>query len=75
MKIEEEEVFKTLNQDLQEKVTVCLNSFIIQTMPFFNQFQMDFISELTFTTKHQTFTIDENIFVVRVCNVNMLGKR
>lgn len=64
IKIEEEEVFELLNQDLKEKITVCMNGFILQTIPFFESFDMAFVSELTFYTRKQTYTTDENIFTV-----------
>ena len=64
-KIEEEEVFNLFNQDLKERITVCMNGFILQTIPFFESFEMEFVSELTFHTRKQTFTMDENIILVR----------
>eukprot|EP00347_Sterkiella_histriomuscorum_P006811 403351340 len=63
IKIEEEEVFKVLNQDLKEKITVCMNGFILQTIPFFESFEMQFVSELTFHTRKETYAMDDNIFV------------
>ena len=64
IKIDEEEVYEQLNQDLKEKVTVSMNGFILQTIPFFEDFEMSFVSELTFYLKKETFAMDDNIFVV-----------
>ncbi|CDW85756.1 UNKNOWN [Stylonychia lemnae] len=63
IKIEEEEVFEMLNQDLRERITVCMNGFILQTIPFFENFEMEFTSELTFNLRKQTYALDDNIFV------------
>ena len=43
---------------------MCMNGFILQTIPFFESFDMAFVSELTFYTRKQTYTTDENIFTV-----------
>jgi len=64
VRIEEAEVFSLLNDNLKEKITVCMNGMVIQTIPFFEKFDMEFISELTFYSRTETYATDDTIFVV-----------
>ena len=63
IKIEEKEVFSMLNDNLSEKITVYLNGRILNSIRCFETFQLDFLSELCFNFRKQTFIIDENIFI------------
>jgi hypothetical protein len=51
VKIDEGEVFALLNENLKEKITVYLNGRILKNMKFFEEFGLDFLSELTFYFK------------------------
>jgi len=53
-----------LNESLREKITVYLNGRILKSMKFFENFGLDFLSELTFYFKVFTFAIDDYLFVV-----------
>jgi hypothetical protein len=43
IKIEQEEVFEYLNDNLREKVTVSMNGIVLQTIPFFDAFNIEFV--------------------------------
>lgn len=66
IKIEQEQVFGLLNENLKEKITVCMNGIVLQTIPFFESFNMEFVSEMTFHLRSKTYAMDDNIFVVSV---------
>lgn len=66
IKIEHDEVFDLLNDSLREKVTVSMNGMILQTISFFEEFDMEFVMELTFHSKNANFGMDDNIFLVRL---------
>ena len=57
-----------LNDNLREKITVCMNGMVLQTIPFFDNINLEFLSDMTFNTKNQTLSTDENIFIVRYCD-------
>jgi hypothetical protein len=54
-----------LNESLREKITVYLNGRILRSMKFFEgNFEIDFLSELTFYLQTKTFSNEDNIFQV-----------
>jgi hypothetical protein len=75
IKVDQEEVFAELNDNLKEKITVCMNGMVLQTIPFLENFNLEFIGELTFHTKHQTFSTDENIFIVIIIILSYINIR
>lgn len=64
IKIEEKEVMAMLNENLREKITVYLNGRILKKMKFFENFGLDFLSELTFYFQTMMFASDEFVFQV-----------
>ena len=62
IKIDEREVMAMLNESLREKITVYLNGRILQSMPFLEDFGLDFLSELTFIFRRKIFAIEDYIF-------------
>ena len=51
-----------LNDNLREKITVYLNGRILRSMAFVAGFGLDFLSELTFYFKTNTYSNGEYIF-------------
>ncbi len=43
IKVDQEEVYVELNDNLREKITVCMNGMVLQTIPFLENFNMEFI--------------------------------
>lgn len=70
IKIDEKEVMAMLNENLREKITVYLNGRILQKMVFFEHFDLDLLSELTFYFQRMTFAIDDFIFQVIMIIIN-----
>ena len=48
MKIEQEEVDALLNDNLRDKITVYLNGRILNNIKLFDEFSIEFLSQLTF---------------------------
>lgn len=61
LKIEEEEVFGFLNDDLRGKLTVYLNGKILKSVNVFSEFPLEFLSNLTFILTKRSFSIEEYI--------------
>ena len=60
-KIEESEMLKLLNSNLRGKITVYFNGKILQNIKVFKNFPIEFLSNLSFIMKKDTFTPQENI--------------
>jgi hypothetical protein len=41
-----------------------MNGMVLQTISFFEGFDIEFIMELTFISRNETFAMDDNIFIV-----------
>lgn len=52
-----------LNENLRLEMIVHLNGKMLHSTSIFKSFDINFISELTFVLKRDTFSLDENIFV------------
>ena len=62
LKIEEEEVFELLNDDLKGKMIVYLNGRLLQSVNVFQEFPLEFLSSLTFILNRRSITMDDYIF-------------
>lgn len=63
IKIEEKEVMEILNENLRDKLTLYLNGRILKDIKVFEDFDLEFLSEITFIFCQVTFMIDDNIIV------------
>lgn len=52
-----------LNDNLRQKLILYLNGWILKDIPLFESFELEFLSEMTFLFKSNTFMVDDNIFV------------
>ena len=52
-----------LNQNLRDKLILYLNGRILKNIAVFEDFDLDFLSEITFIFESMTFMIDDNIIV------------
>ncbi|CDW79507.1 UNKNOWN [Stylonychia lemnae] len=66
MKIEEEDVMNLLNEDLREKLILYTNAKSLRNLSFCNQFKLEFITDLAFQMKSQTFGVGENVIMVDI---------
>ena len=64
IKIEEEEVMRVLNDNLKDKLPLYLNGRILKNINVFEDFEIEFLSEITFLFSSMTYIIDDNIIVV-----------
>ena len=63
-KLEEDEVLDMLSEGLRLELIVNLNGKMLHNTPIFKNFDLIFLSELTFVLKRETFTQDDEIFKV-----------
>ena len=63
IKIEEKDVMKILNENLRDKLTLYLNGRILKDIKVFEDFDLEFLSEITFIFAQVTYMIDDNIIV------------
>ena len=63
IKIEEKEVMDILNENLRDKLILYLNGRILKNIKVFEDFDIEFLSEITFIFKQVTYMIDDNIIV------------
>lgn len=63
IKIEESEVMDILNENLRDKLTLYLNGRILKNIPLLEDFDIEFLSEITFMFGNMTYMIDDNIIV------------
>lgn len=61
IKIDEEEVRSLLNKDLLDKITVFLNGRLLASVEIFENFKIEFLSELAFLFQKKSFSLDDNI--------------
>lgn len=61
-KLEEEEVFEMLSDNLKQELIIHLNGKMLHQNPPFNHFKLEFLLDITFILKRETFTIDERLF-------------
>jgi hypothetical protein len=61
-KLEEEEVLEMLSENLKYELVVHLNGKMLQDTSCFKNFDVYFLSQLTFVLQKQTFTNDDNVF-------------
>lgn len=59
-----------LTENLRLELIVHLNGKMLHETIIFKNFDVQFISELTFLLKRETFTIDELIFNVTYIHIN-----
>eukprot|EP00347_Sterkiella_histriomuscorum_P000699 403374844 len=62
LKIEEEEVYGFLNEDLKSKLTVFMNGKILKSVSVFSEFPLEFLSNLTFIFIKKSFSTEEYVF-------------
>lgn len=62
LKIEEEEVFGFLNEDLKSKLTVFMNGKILKSVSVFSEFPLEFLSNLTFILAKKSYSMEEYVF-------------
>lgn len=63
IKIEEKDVMNILNENLRDKLTLYLNGRILKDIKVFEDFDLEFLSEITFIFGQVTYMIDDNIIV------------
>ena len=63
IKIEEQEVMEILNENLRDKLILYLNGRILKDIKVFEDFDLEFLSEITFIFCQVTYMIDDNIIV------------
>ena len=63
IKIEEKEVMDILNENLRDKLILYLNGRILKNIKVFEDFDIEFLSEITFIFSQVTYMIDDNIIV------------
>ena len=76
IKIEEKEVYALLNDNLRDKITVCINGRILQNLQVFDSFSIEFLSKLTFAFVRKSYVVDEIIFHVSFklhLYINLIG--
>jgi hypothetical protein len=61
-KLEEEEVLSMLNENLVLELIINLNGKMLHNTPLFHRFHLQFLSDLTFALKKETFVGNEHIF-------------
>lgn len=61
IKIEEEEVKKQLNKELWDKITIYLNGKLLYSIEVFQNFKIDFLSEVAFIFRKKSFSLDDTI--------------
>lgn len=61
-KLDESQVFSMLNETLKEQVIAYLNGKIIKEWQCFDQFDIMFLSEVTFILQNHLFSIDDKVF-------------
>jgi hypothetical protein len=64
IKIEENEVYSLLNDNLRDKITVYLNGRLLHNIQVFDSFSIEFLSKVTFIFKKRSYTVDDLIFNV-----------
>jgi hypothetical protein len=55
-----------LNENLKFELIVHLNGKMLHMTPLFKNFDLQFLSELTFVLSRETFSIDDKIFDVYI---------
>ncbi len=75
VKVDQEEVFSILNKNLEIKMRAFLNARILKSIKVFKNFEIAFLSDITKQFKRQTFTVDDNIIVVRLKQGIFIGRR
>jgi len=75
VKVDQEEVFSILNKNLEIKMRAFLNARILKSIKVFKNFEIAFLSDITKQFKRQTFTVDDNIIVVRLKQGIFIGGR
>ena len=63
IKIEEDEVMSLLNDDLKNSITIYLNGRIIRNCEIFENFRIEFVSQLAFLLSKKRYSVGENIVV------------
>lgn len=63
IKIEEKDVMNILNENLRDKLTLYLNGRILKDIKVFEDFDIEFLYEITFIFLQVTYMIDDNIIV------------
>lgn len=61
-KLEEEEVYGMLNEGLILELIINMNGKMLHKTPIFKHFELEFLSELTFSLKKETFSTNDHIF-------------
>ena len=63
-KLEEEEVFDMLSEGLRMELIVNLNGNMLHSTPMLRNFDLQFLSEMTFALKKETYSYGDCIFNV-----------
>ena len=61
IKIEEDEVMHLLNDDLRNNVTIHLKGRIIRNSELFDNFKIEFVSQLAFILNQKRYSIGDSI--------------
>ena len=62
-KIEEYDLLSLLNENLRGKITVYFNGRILQNIDVLCKFPIEFLSNLSFLMRKQTYSIDDNLII------------
>ena len=63
IKLDEQEVFKMLNENLNDKIQMYLRGRILRQISFIGDFGLDFLSELTLHFRKVTYVADDFLFM------------
>jgi hypothetical protein len=58
-----------LNENLKLELMVHFNGRMLHDTNIFASFEIEFISEITFVLKRETYAIDDIVFMVRLKNI------
>jgi hypothetical protein len=63
-------VLEMLNENLKLEMTVHLNGKMLKDTLIFKNFDINFLRELTFILKRETYSVDDHIFEVNIIDYN-----
>ena len=61
IKIEENDVYNLLNDNLRDKITVYINGRILHNIRIFDNFSIEFLAKITFIFQARFYTFDDVI--------------
>jgi hypothetical protein len=72
--MDENELMQQLSTPLRDELTIYFHGIIIQNCPIFDDFQIDFLSYLTFFLQSEQFLMGDTIFEVLDCVISVGGR-